>query len=180
MPSQPAILTIDAKNIAQLLTLHASDLYNHITLTECELWQSLSSLDVLASRQTPAINAVIQHSNDLQHWVRRTLECSRDFRPGTEGRVLTHVVSIANYCLTFNNFSTLFSMVSALDDEHILSVLPSIGIGTERCLTHLRTLVSPTRGFVQYRRTVRAALLPCIPFLGLSVQSHSLATDLIC
>ena len=155
------ILTIDADIIAQQLTLTAADLYNKITLAECEAWQSLSPLDVFPE-QTPHINAVIHHSNKLRTWILRMREFSKHQDRDTQAQIWARIVAIADSCLTLNNFSTVFSIISALGDD----LTQRIHDKTRSRLAHLRRLFSPTRGFWLLRQTLRAASPPCVPFIG--------------
>ena len=167
-------LSIDASIIAQQLTLIAADLYNEITLAECEAWQSLSP----HGPTPPHINAVIRHSNKVQTWVLRTLESSTKQESQT-AQVASHIIAIANGCLALNNFSTLFSVVTALNEESVQQSLESINTRARLRLMHLQEVVSPKRGFWCYRQAIRTALLPCVPFLGELLQGDISDDDLM-
>ena len=164
----PIDLSIGASTIAQQLTLIAADLYHRVTLAECEVWQSLSPQSP-TPKQTSHINAVLHHSNKLRTWILRALEFSTDQEKQTE-QVASHIIAIADGCLALNNFSTLFSIISALNEELAQQPLMSMKVDTRLRLMHLQELVSPKRGFWHYRQAIRMAPLPCVPFLGELLQ----------
>ncbi|KAL8793171.1 MAG: hypothetical protein Q9195_004201 [Heterodermia aff. obscurata] len=164
-------LSIDAIIIAQQLTLIAADLYHGLTLAECEVWQSLSP-HTPSPTQTPHINAVINHSNELRIWVLRTLKLSTD-KKEQAAQVASHIIDIADSCLALNNFSTLFSIVSALTDEHSQRPLMGLKAKVRSRLTYLQELISSKRGFWHYRQAIRTASLPCVPFLGFTLTDLS-------
>ena len=157
-------LSIDANILAQQLTLIATDLYNNLTLVECEVWQSLSPRNQ-TPKQTPRINAILHHSNELRAWTLRTLESSTK-QQREAAQVASHMIAIADGCLALNNFSTLFSIVSALNEESVQRPLMSLEIETRLRLAHLQELISFKKGFWHYRQAIRRAPLPCVPFLG--------------
>ena len=157
-------LSIDASIIAQQLTLIAADLYNNLTLAECEVWQSLPPRNE-TPKQAPHINAILHHSDELRLWTLRTLESSTN-QPREAAQVASRIIAIADGCLGLNNFSTLFSIVSALNEKSVQRPLMSLEIETRLRLTYLQELVSFKSGFWQYRQAIRRAPLPCVPFLG--------------
>ena len=160
----PIDLSIDATIIAQQLTLIAADLYHELTLAECELWQSLSPHNPTPN-QTPHINAILHHSNELRAWILHTLNSSTNQQRQT-AQVASHIIAIADACLALNNFSTLFSIVSALDGEPAQRSLRSIEAETRMRLTRMQEVVSAKRGFWYYRQVIRTVSLPCVPVLG--------------
>ena len=157
-------LAIDSNTIAQQLTLIAADLHNELTLDECEAWQSLSPHNP-TPKQTPHINAILHHSDDLRNWVLRRLELSKSKKRQT-ARVASHIIAIADGCLALHNFSTLFPIVSALIEQPAQRLLMNLRAKTRSRLTHLQELVSSKKGFWHYRQAMRTAPLPCVPFLG--------------
>lgn len=170
-------LSIDASTIAQQLTLIAADLYHAVTLAECEVWQSLSPQKP-TPKQTPHINAVLHHANELRTWILRTLEFSTNQKRQT-AQVASHVIAIADGCLALNNFSTLFSIISALNEESAHGPLMSIKARTRLRLTYLQELVSSKRGFWHYWQAIRMSPLPCVPFLGELLRRDEISPVLI-
>lgn len=68
-----------------------------------------------------------------------------------------------------NNFSTLFSIISALGTApiHRLSrTWAQVNARTMTVLEQIRVLMSSTKNFGEYRDTLHLANPPCIPFFG--------------
>lgn len=165
-------LHFDADAFAQQLTIVAANIYGQITAVECEAWQSLSKRSS-TPEQTPHINAMIRHHNEVWLWALDMITTPTDRKEQVQ--VMNHLVAIADECRTLNNFATLTSIISAMSDETAERVSRSIYAPAQSKLMKLQALVTPARGFIEYRQAVRLAALPCVPCLGSS--AHPGLTD---
>ena len=156
-------LQVDAGIFAQQMTLVAATLYAKITASECEAWPVLSKHSNMPE-QTPNINSVIRHHEEIYHWALGILVMPID--QDTQLQAMSHLIAIAGACRSLNNFSTLFSIIVALTDEQAQQASQSIDASARSKLMQLHALMGPAKGFIEYRRAVRLATLPCIPCLG--------------
>ena len=164
MPDILEILHIDAPVLAQQMTFTTADLYDRITASECEAWQAHSK-DVAMPEQTPHINDVIKHHNEIHLWALRTIVKLQDQEK--QAQAICQFIAIADACRALNNFDTLASIISAMTNDQIQRAIDRINAIARARLAQLERLVSPIKGFIEFRRAIRLAKLPCIPFLGM-------------
>ena len=166
MPSIFDFLDVDAAVFAQQLTLATADLYSKITASECEAWQWLSK-DNSMPAQTSEINAVIRHHNETHKWALRIMITPSDRKKQLEAT--HHLIDIANACFALNNFMSLAAIIYASTTDEAREATTNIDATAQTRLRQLQNLVTPTKGFIAFRRAIRHAELPCIPFLGISM-----------
>lgn len=171
-------LDIDATEFARQLTIIESGLYGKIKPTEClnKTWQKKLAPD----EREPAANvkALILHSNQLTNWVAEMILNQSDVKKRVV--VIKHFVSVADKCRTMNNFSTLFSIISALGTApiHRLSrTWAQVNARTMTVLEQIRVLMSSTKNFGEYRDTLHLANPPCIPFFGVYLTDLTFIED---
>ena len=70
-----------------------------------------------------------------------------------------------------NNFSTLFSIISALGTapiHRLARTWAQVNAKTMTVLEQIRMLMSSSKNFGEYREKLHFAVPPCIPFFGTS------------
>jgi son of sevenless len=73
-------------------------------------------------------------------------------------------------CRLLNNFSTLISIVSALDTAPIRRLdrtWQQVGFKTQKTLVSMRRLITSTKNFALHRDQLHSVNPPCIPFLSI-------------
>ncbi|KAI9678538.1 MAG: hypothetical protein M1817_005595 [Caeruleum heppii] len=171
-------LDIDVTEFARQLTVIESRLYGKIKPTEClnKTWQK----KVAAGEAEPAANvkALILHSNQLTNWVAEMILTQTDLKKRVV--VIKHFVSVAEKCRNLNNFCTLTSIISALGTAPIHRLQRTwhqVHARTMTSLEQMRTLMSSTKNFAEYRETLHLANPPCIPFFGVYLTDLTFIED---
>ena len=160
-------LDIDPLEFARQLTVIESRLYAKIRPVEClnKTWQK----KIPTGDPEPATNvkSLILHSNQLTNWVAEMILTQTDVKKRVV--VIKHFVNVADKCRSFNNFSTLTSIISALGTAPIHRLARTwahVNGRTIAVLEQMRKLMASTKNFGEYRRSLHLANPPCIPFFG--------------
>lgn len=78
------------------------------------------------------------------------------------------------------NFNTLFAVLAALNSSTISRLKKTWeGLANKYKITleTLRKAIEHTRNYSEYRATIRAAVAPCLPFLGLYLTDITFCYD---
>ncbi|PLB40603.1 putative cell division control protein Cdc25 [Aspergillus candidus] len=171
-------LDIDPTEFARQLTIIESRLYSKIRPTEClnKTWQK----KVAPGEPEPASNvkALILHSNQLTNWVAEMILVQSDVKKRVV--VIKHFVNVADKCRSFNNYSTLTSIISALGTAPIHRLgrtWAQVSGRTSAILEQMRRLMASTKNFGEYRETLHLANPPCIPFFGVYLTDLTFIED---
>ncbi|KAL2315918.1 Ras guanine nucleotide exchange factor efc25 [Schizosaccharomyces pombe] len=114
-----------------------------------------------------AVRNYINFSNCFTYWI---INCILE-KKNTKARaaVISFFIQTAYKCLSLQNFSTLMSIVSALNSAPIYRLHAAYKLVKAEdiiCLSGLREIVETKKNFSTYRALLRKAELPCVPFLG--------------
>ena len=169
MPNSLQFVQIDASLFAQQLTFVAANLYGKVAASECVAWQAFSKHSTMPE-QASNINAMIRQHDKTYRWALQTLIIPTEKK--IQLQILHHLIAIADACRALNNFATLFSIISASTDKRAEQAVQSIDASARSKLIQLQALTSSAKGFIEFRKAIRFAALPCVPFFGLSTP-HS-------
>ena len=165
------VLLVDARTLAEQLTLTASTFYKQIASSECETWQLYSaekSPPPGYEQETPHIKSMIDYSNSIHAWTRYEII----IQPTQRGQiqVMEHLVDVASVCRDLNDFATLMAVISAMmsEEARIEQSREHMHAKYRARLVALHAMVGPKMGFLEYRQAVRNVdeELPCVPCLG--------------
>ncbi|KAL4998290.1 ras guanine nucleotide exchange factor domain-containing protein [Aspergillus recurvatus] len=161
-------LKIDAREIARQLTLMESCIFGKIQPNELlhKNWQRRESQDV-----APNVRALIQFFNQLSGWVGALVLAESDLKKRTQ--VIGHFINVANACHNLQNYSAVVSILSGLQSAPVYRLGRTWAMVTQRdcdTLEPLQALISSEQNHQTYRDTLRRAVPPCIPFLGLFLK----------
>ncbi|KAJ5273536.1 hypothetical protein N7478_008661 [Penicillium angulare] len=147
-------LKIEAKEIARQLTIMESHMFNKMELKELfnKSWQKKESF--AGPAPSPNIRALIRYSNQLSNMTGSLILAETDFKK--RAQVIGHL-SAPIYRLT-----RTWAMVT----EKSCNILRP-----------LQGLTSSEQNYNTYRETLRVAVPPCIPFLGLYLKDLTFIED---
>ncbi|KAB5595877.1 Cell division control protein 25 [Ceratobasidium theobromae] len=157
------VVDFDPLELARQFTIMESRLYSKI-LPEEILHVGLRS----AAERGNSIRAMSTLSTAITGWVTETILDEPDTKKRTA--LLKLFIKIAGHCDDLNNFSTLRSILAALDSSTISRLSKTwIGLSTKNKarLENLRKLTDHTRNHYEYRARLRSVHGHAVPFLGL-------------
>ncbi|KAL2838041.1 ras guanine nucleotide exchange factor domain-containing protein [Aspergillus pseudoustus] len=167
------LLKIDPREIARQLTLTESSMFGKIRPRELmhKSWQRKEEGQNGLPPRAPNVRALIRYFNQLSSWVGGTILAEADLKRRTQ--VIGHLVNVASACRDLHNYSAVVSILSGLESAPIYRLGRTWAMVTERTcstLEPLQALTSSDQNYQIYRNTLRQAVPPCIPFLGLFLK----------
>ncbi|KAJ3007665.1 hypothetical protein HKX48_008993 [Thoreauomyces humboldtii] len=172
--SRIRFLDLDATEVARQLTIIESKQYNLIAPGEF-LKKAWSEKDGNAAVN---VKAMITMSNQITGWVAYSVLNEKD--PKKRGHILKQFIYIADRCRALNNFNTLMSILAGLNSAPIHRLKRTWELVSQRShdmLDALRTTMSATRNFGNYRSALHSANPPCVPFLGFYLTDLTFVED---
>ncbi|KAG8700585.1 hypothetical protein FRC08_004618 [Ceratobasidium sp. 394] len=157
------IADFDALELARQFTIMESKLFCRI-LPEEILDVGLPS----AGERGNSIRAMSTLSTAITGWVTEMILDEQDTKKRTG--LLKFFIKISDYCHDLNNFSTLRSILAALDSSTISRLNKTwagLSAKSKLKLENLRKLTDHTRNHHEYRARLRSVHGNAVPFLGL-------------
>jgi hypothetical protein len=157
------ILELDASEIARQLTLKESRIFCLIQPEEFleQAWQK-------GDGRAANIKAMSSLSTDLATFVAETImgfdECKQ------RALVIKHWIKVANKCLELDNYSTLTTIMCALNSSTILRLNHSwvhVSGKWRAVLDDLRSVIDISMNHASLRGRLRTQVGSCVPFLGI-------------
>ncbi|KAJ5704731.1 hypothetical protein N7536_000420 [Penicillium majusculum] len=171
-------LKIDATEIARQLTIMEAHMFAKVQRDELlnKNWQKKEGSN--APELAPNIRASIRYSNQLSNWVGTLILTELDLKKRTQ--VVGHLVNVANTCHQLQNYSAVVSILAGLESAPVYRLARTWAMVTERSCNTLRPLqamISNAHNYQAYRDTLRVAMAPCVPFLGLFLKDLTFIED---
>ncbi|KGO39984.1 Guanine-nucleotide dissociation stimulator CDC25 [Penicillium expansum] len=171
-------LKIDATEIARQLTIMESHIFGKVQRDELlnKNWQNKESSD--APELAPNIRALIRYSNQLSNWVGAMILAESDLKKRTQ--VIGHLINVANICHQLQNYSAVVSILAGFESAPVYRLARTWAMVTERSCNTLRPLqamICSAHNYQAYRDTLRVAVAPCVPFLGLFLKDLTFIED---
>ncbi|CAG8119266.1 unnamed protein product [Penicillium olsonii] len=168
-------MKIDAKEIARQLTILEAQTFSNIQREEFlhKNWQKKTTPLV-----APNVRCLIRHSNQISNWVCGAVLAEPDLKK--RAQVVDHLVNVASTCHQLQNYSAVISILSGLESAPIYRLARTWAMVTERSCNMLRPLqamIVSAQNYQAYRETLRVAVPPCIPFLGLFLKDLTFIED---
>ncbi|KAI7863064.1 ras guanine nucleotide exchange factor domain-containing protein [Spinellus fusiger] len=166
-------------NIARPLrnALHPQELARQLTLMENAMFCDIQPKEILAAQESqkhldPAIHvkAMIHRSTHLVYWISNTVLDEPDIKK--RAHIIKYWIKVGDYCLQLNNFNSLMAVRCAFNSASIarLKLTWEIVYKSTKHKTMLDTaykIADSQRNFTFYRKCLRNANAPCLPFLGI-------------
>ncbi|KAL7715714.1 Guanine nucleotide exchange factor [Entamoeba marina] len=165
-------IDIPPVEFAKQLTLISSEYFRAVGLFELQLWNSCRD-------ECHALAKCVNFFNTLQNYL--ALLLLREKSVIQRSKILSHIISICNYCYIIKNYDAVVCIITLLDTSSIhrlkktFTALPG-SIQTK--LSLLRTFASPKDNWAFYRKKVNEAKhTACVPYVGLFSSDTLFATD---
>ncbi|KAJ5502076.1 hypothetical protein N7463_004950 [Penicillium fimorum] len=171
-------LKLDAKEISRQLTIMEAHIFGKVHRDELlnKSWQKKESSST--PEPAPNVRALIRYSNQLSNWVCALILAELELKKRTQ--VIGHLVNVANICHQLHNYSAVISILAGLESAPIYRLARTWAMVTERSCNTLRPLqamIFSAHNYQAYRDTLRVAVPPCIPFLGLFLKDLTFIED---
>ncbi|KAI9008827.1 ras guanine nucleotide exchange factor domain-containing protein [Phycomyces nitens] len=167
LPSSTITLVhIDPHEVAKQLTLMENSLFCQIPLKEFLAPQeSRKNIDL-----TVNIKTMIRRSTNLVYWISSTILDESDIKK--RAQVIKYWIKVGDYCLHLSNYNTLMAIRCSLNSSGIarLKLTWEIVMRSTKHKTMLETtyrIADSQRNFANYRKCLKNATSPCLPFLGI-------------
>ncbi|KAF9413365.1 hypothetical protein BGZ94_000758 [Podila epigama] len=144
-----------------------------LTCVEYGLFRKLKPRDMLrqvwkTNRGSTAFQACIAHFNFISSWVGTMILSPPKVKH--RARMMEKFISIAKILRDMGNFNTTMAIIGAMNTSSIHRLVQTRELlqGKEIWTTfkELEHLMSSERSFHEYRTALKAAKMPCIPYLG--------------
>ncbi|KNE73333.1 hypothetical protein AMAG_17556 [Allomyces macrogynus ATCC 38327] len=176
MPKLPvkSFADVDPLEMARQLTLYEYHLFAAIRPHE------LLNLDFSKKHQPVALNvkAMVQCSTDISAWVAETVLAEGDAKK--RANVIKYWIRVASKCQGLHNYSSLRSILSALDSSTISRLhktWESLSGKHHETLEEMRVATDHARNYTNFRATLKSAVPPCIPFMGMYLTDLTFISD---
>jgi son of sevenless len=184
------LVRADPLELAQHLSLFESGLYRKIRAQECFLWTTTKEGDTVKN-----IRAFCATHDKLADWVRCSI-LEVDIL-GKRANIVDFWIRVAEVrwmndyttrlvlispipqkCRTLNNFSSMSSIVAALQSVLISRLhFTWLNSSRETYLKPLRKVIHPASNYAYYRSILDAVEGPCVPFVGPFMKNMTYAQE---
>lgn len=183
VPNKALFLSLDAREIAQQLTMMEYERYRAIRPLEFALNLWGNKEDPIVMEEMTNLNEMINNFNSTSYWVATEI-CTQ---PELKYRVRTveRFIKLAKELRRLNNFNTLMAIVSGLNLSAVARLKQTweaVQGKYQSSLTHMEELVSPQQNYQKYRNLcdqMEKEKYPqhFIPFLGLAMKDLFFIND---
>jgi hypothetical protein len=159
--------------IASQLTLIDVEYYRHIRWHEL-VQQKWSKRD--KNTLAPGIVAFTQHFNTVARWV--VLQVVQEHDVARRAAVIRRMIVIAMHMYRINNYNGVFEILAGLDNTAVARLRKTwnlVGFAMYQVKEQLRQLL--VDNYVLYRRDVRVANAPCVPYIGTFLKDLTFLED---
>ncbi|KAF7346094.1 hypothetical protein MSAN_01835800 [Mycena sanguinolenta] len=167
------LLDIEPLELARQLTINDSRLYQRIRPSDClqRIWdQGTVNID--------NITAFTQTSSKISLWVVESILEKEDWR--RRAGIVEQFISVADHCRTLNNFSSLAAITAGLDALPIRRLTRTWAQVSPRFMAQLdvcKMVISSSKGFLNYRKMLKSAIPPCVPWIGIFLSTLQYIAD---
>ncbi|KAI7850568.1 ras guanine nucleotide exchange factor domain-containing protein [Circinella umbellata] len=165
----------DTLELARQLTLMESSLFCQIQPNEM-IGQEFKKK--VGSSSAIHVKAMIQRSTQITSWVSDTILHESDVKK--RAQMIKLWIKIGDHCLQLQNYNTLMAIRSALDSTSIARLKRT----WEHVSGKYKAMYDPIyratdsqRNFAEYRRRLKKAIAPCLPFLGVYLTDMTFIDD---
>ncbi|XP_065192744.1 rap guanine nucleotide exchange factor 2-like [Sycon ciliatum] len=154
-------LSLDPRDIARAVTLQDFAVYRQIT--PVEYFEDLWGLE--KSSPNDGLMRFSETTNHEMFWV--VNEVLNEPNPAQRVRVIKHFLKIAKLCRKVFNFNTMFAIISGLSYGAVgklRTTWAKVGQRHLKTVAELQELMNPSRNMFNYRRLLKGAKPPIIPF----------------
>ncbi|KAI9322293.1 ras guanine nucleotide exchange factor domain-containing protein [Dichotomocladium elegans] len=165
----------DALELARQLTLMESMLFCQIQPNEMIGQEFKKKLGLSTAIH---VKAMIQRSTQITSWVSDTILHEADAKK--RAQIIKFWIKIGDHCLQLRNYNTLMAIRSALDSTSIARLKRTwehVSHKYKAMYDPIYRATDSSRNFAEYRRQLRDAVAPCLPFLGVYLTDMTFIDD---
>jgi hypothetical protein len=164
MPSKRplrSVLQVSPIEIARQLTLVEYDIFARIKPIELveKAWMEPDKV-----KRAPNVMALVSHFNQAVQWFITQIVNEESARK--RETVMDHIVKVAQCCRTLNNFNAVQEILAAFSSAPVSRLLQAKRTVQSPEFLELKELMGLSNNFSKYRRAVRDANPPLVPYLG--------------
>lgn len=171
--SNKDVLSYPPIEIAKQITLLSQAMYFSIPYDEFLLCRFQKGN---RETQAPALHQMVLQFNHLSNWIGSVIVSDKAL-------VVKHMeqfITIGHHCLSFNDFHSVFAIVSGLSLAAIFRLTTAWSSISPACKEQFKTInaiASRDASFRKYKNTVKAASLPRIPYCGMALTDATFIED---
>ncbi|KAI8150404.1 ras guanine nucleotide exchange factor domain-containing protein [Fennellomyces sp. T-0311] len=165
----------DPLEIARQLTLMENSLFCQIQPNEM-IGQEFKKK--VGSSTAIHVKAMIQRSTQITSWVSDTILHESDVKK--RAQMIKLWIKIGDHCLQLQNYNTLMAIRSALDSTSIARLKRTweyVSAKYKAMYDPIYRATDSQRNFAEYRRRLKNAAAPCLPFLGVYLTDMTFIDD---
>ncbi|CDH58755.1 ras guanine-nucleotide exchange protein [Lichtheimia corymbifera JMRC:FSU:9682] len=180
-----------AMNQGMLSSVHVSEfepieLARQLTLMESSLFCQIQPNEMIGQEfkkkvgnsTAVHVKAMIHRSTQITKWVSDTILNETDAKK--RAHMIKFWIKVGDQCLQLRNYNTLMAIRSALDSTSIGRLKRTWECVSAKCKAMYEPIYRATdsqRNFAEYRRRLRDAVAPCLPFLGVYLTDMTFIDD---
>lgn len=164
MPSKRPLRTV--------LQVSPIELARQLTLVEYDIFARIKPIELVEKawmepdkvKRAPNVMALVSHFNQAVQWFITQIVNEESARKRES--VMDHIVKIAQCCRTLNNFNAVQEILAAFSSAPVSRLLQAKRTVQSPEFLELKELMGISNNFSKYRRAVRDANPPLVPYLG--------------
>ncbi|ORZ02341.1 ras guanine nucleotide exchange factor domain-containing protein [Syncephalastrum racemosum] len=161
--------------IARQLTLMESSLFCQIQPNEM-IGQEFKKK--VGQSSAVHVKAMIQRSTQITSWVTDTILRESEFKK--RAQMIKFWIKVGDCCLQLSNYNTLMAIRSALASTSVARLKRTWEFVSAKYKNMYEPIYKATdsdRNFAEYRRRLKNAVAPCLPFLGVYLTDMTFIDD---
>jgi len=121
---------------------------------------------------------LIGRANKVGYWISSTILYQNNLE--TRIKIVNKFINIAKHLRDMQNFATCMGFIAGLNMSSVSRLsqtFDSFDENQRKTLQDLTTLLDPSSSFKNYREALRAAVGPCLPYLGAALTDLTFSED---
>lgn len=159
----------------EFLDLTPEDVARQLTLMEAELFQDVEPVWFMAPDKKQN-KSLVNRFNTVSRWV--STEIVLEPNPRKRASVVRQFIRVAAMCLELNNFNGVLEIISGLNNAMVQRLKKTWKAIPSKLLAkfeELETLMDSRRNFGAYRKRLKEATPPLLPYFGIFLRDLSFA-----
>jgi len=154
--------------------LHVSplELARQMALIEYDIFARIRPIELLEkawmeqdkAKRAPNVMALVSHFNQSTRWFVTQMVSEESARKRES--IMEHIIKVAQCCRALNNFNGVQEIMAAFSSSSVSRLLQAKRLVQSPGFLELKELLESSNNFGKYRRAVRDANPPLVPYLG--------------
>lgn len=181
----PSILPM-ADTIGSVMDLNPTEVARQLTLADCEAFRRILPTEFLKQRwckKNAALLArnlisMIERFNEVVAWAATEVLRGDTFESRAE--TICRLIDVAIAARTLDNYNCLMAILTALESAPVARLsftFELLPVEYEERFQDLRETMAMASNYFNYRKALKAAGAPCVPYLGVMMQDLTFIDD---